>query len=126
VSADMTTSRDRYSEVVAALRENALLASCGHLLSWDEQTYMPQQGASHRAEQLALLAGLTHERSTSPRLGELLEHLAENEPAESGAAGPDARRAAVIREARRVYERSVKLPRRLVEELSRTATLAQQ
>jgi carboxypeptidase Taq len=113
--------RDPYSELVALLRENALLASCSYLLGWDEQTYLPPQGAGHRAEQLALLAGMLHERATSPRLGELLGEL-QSAPS----AIDDSPRSSVIREARRTYDRAVKLPRRLVEELSRTATLSQQ
>ena len=39
---------------------------------------------------------------------------------------PDGDRAVNVREARRSYNRATKLPRRLVEELSRTTTLAQQ
>lgn len=117
----MPDSFDSYVQLVSLLRENSLLASCSHLLSWDEQTYLPPSGALHRAEQLALLAGLTHERATAPRLGELLDEL-QSELLDSA----DSPRASVIREARRAFDRSVKLPRRLVEELSRTATLSQQ
>jgi hypothetical protein len=89
------TSRDRFPELVATLRETALFASCSNLLSWDEQTYLPHKGAAHRAEQLALLAGLTHDRATSPGLGELLNEL------EAGATSPhdqESPRGAVIRE----------------------------
>jgi len=112
---------DSYSELVTLLREHALLASCSSLLGWDEQTNLPAGGAGHRAEQLALLAGMVHERGTSPRLGELLDELqSQAQPAD------ETPRASVIREARRAYDRAIKLPRRLVEELSRTATLSQQ
>jgi carboxypeptidase Taq len=71
----MTVAADRFSELVATLRENALFASCINLLNWDEQTYMPHQGAGHRAEQLALMAGLSHERATDSRLGDLIGEL---------------------------------------------------
>lgn len=118
----MSESTNRYAQLVATLRENALFASCGQLLSWDEQTYLPPRGAGHRAEQLALLAGLSHERGTSPQLGELIAEL----EGQGTASAEDDPQSAVVREARRAYDRAVKLPRRLVEELSRTATLAQQ
>ena len=114
-------TEDPYAQLVAKLRENALLASCGDLLAWDEQTYLPPDGAAHRAEQLALLAGMSHERATAPGLGELLDDLESASPP----AG-DSPQAAVVREARRAYDRAIKLPRRLVEELSRTGTLAKQ
>lgn len=66
---------DAYAELCRLLRDAELLASCGSVLSWDEQTYMPPGGAEHRAAQLGLLAGLAHERKTSPRIGELLSEL---------------------------------------------------
>lgn len=112
---------EAYGELVEELRRAALLGSCGSVLSWDEQTYLPPGGAEHRANQLGLLAGLTHERATSPRIG---ERLAELEQADLG--DTDGPRAANVREARRAYDRATKLPRALVEELSRTTTLGQQ
>jgi carboxypeptidase Taq len=111
-----------YQKLVASLRETALLKSCGSVLSWDEQTYLPPQGGEFRAEQLALLAGLAHERATAPAVGELLNQLTDVE-ALGGANSP---RAANVREARRHFNRATKLPRRLVEELSRVTTLSQQ
>jgi carboxypeptidase Taq len=61
-----------YDELIGRAREQAMLASCSAVLGWDEQTYMPTGGVSHRGNQMALLAGLHHERATDPRVGELL------------------------------------------------------
>ena len=117
----MTKVETSYQELLKMLREAAVLNSCASLLGWDEQTYLPQAGSAHRAEQLALLAGLTHERSTAPRIGELLTELEQ-----SGSLGdPESALAVNVREARHSYDRATKLPRALVEELSRTTTLAQ-
>lgn len=113
---------EAYSNLVHQLQQLALLRSCGAVLSWDEQTNLPPQGAEHRANQLALLAGLSHERATTPEMGELLDSLTD----ESALGGKDSPAAANVRDARRAYTRSRKLPRRLVEELSRVTTLAQQ
>ncbi len=111
-----------YEELCGKLREAALLQSCSSVLGWDEQTYMPPSGAEHRANQLSLLAGLAHERNVAPRIGELLSELEQ-----SGRLGdPESDMAANVREARRSYNRATKLPKRLVEELSHTTTLAQQ
>jgi len=111
-----------YQELCRLLREAELLGSCASVLSWDEQTYMPPGGAEHRATQLSLLAGMTHERKVSSRIGELIGELEQ-----SGKLGdPDGDIAANVREARRSYDRATKLPRRLVEEISHTTTLAQQ
>ncbi|MCA9073926.1 MAG: carboxypeptidase M32 [Planctomycetaceae bacterium] len=109
-----------YTELIGHLQESALLASCSHLLGWDEQTYLPAQGAEHRAEQMALLAGLVHERTVSPRIGELLSELDRID------LGAETAAAANVREARRSYERATRLPKELVVELSRVTTLSQQ
>ncbi|MBX3445092.1 MAG: carboxypeptidase M32 [Planctomyces sp.] len=108
--------------LISHLRETAVLRSCAGLLGWDEQTCMPPEGAEHRANQSALLAGLIHDRATAPQIGEWLSALTD----EGALGGPDSPHAAIVREARRGYERATCLPRRLVEELSHTATLSQQ
>ena len=110
-----------YQDLLAQLRGAAVLGSCASVLGWDEQTYLPHAGAEHRAEQLAALAGLTHERATAPRIGDLLTELEQ-----CGSLGEATSALAVnVREARHSYDRATKLPRALVEELSRTTTLAQ-
>jgi carboxypeptidase Taq len=116
------TAEQAYEELSKHLKEVSLLRSTGELLGWDEQTYMPPEGGAHRAEQSALLAGLAHERAASPRLGELITEL-EHSPLVVEADSPAA---CNIREARRDYNKAVRLPRSLVEEISRTSSLAQQ
>lgn len=114
--------RALYDELVQRARETSLLGSCSAVLGWDEQTYMPEGAAAHRGEQMALLAGLAHERATTPRMGELLEALGESSLAADG----DSIEGANVRQLKRDYDRRTKLPRPLVEELARTTSLAQQ
>ena len=64
-----------YDELIRRMREETLLTSCEALLEWDEETYMPPGGVENRSDQLALLAGLLHERGTDPKIGELLAEL---------------------------------------------------
>ncbi|MGL4550088.1 MAG: carboxypeptidase M32 [Gemmataceae bacterium] len=106
-----------YDELITRTREAAVLASCGSLLSWDESTYMPRRGGANRGEQMALLARLGHEMASSPRVGELLAGL--------GGAALGEVQSANVREIRRAYERAVKVPAALVEELARVTTNAQ-
>jgi carboxypeptidase Taq len=111
-----------YEELIQRTRESALLSSSAEILSWDEQVYMPPGGAEYRGQQLALLAGLHHERETDPRVGELLAAV-EGSSLVSDLLSP----AAVnVRELRRAYDRSTRLPRRLVEELAGLVPVAQQ
>ena len=117
----MTDPQSLYAELLNHVRKAALLVSCGAVLGWDRETYMPDGGNEHRANQLSLLAGVGHEWSTAPKIGELLDQLADSELTDA----TDSDSAANIREIRRNYERSRKLPQRLVEELSRVTALAQ-
>lgn len=106
-----------YDDLIAHVKETAVLGSCASVLGWDERTYMPRNGSAHRAEQVALIARICHERTTDPRIGGWLAEL------ESASLPED--RAANVREIRRTYDRAVKLPPQLVEELARVTTLAQ-
>ena len=108
-----------WAALIGRVKECRVLGSCAEVLGWDEQTYMPPRGSAHRAEQMALLARLTHDLLTAPALGELLGQ------AEAKAPGDEVSRAN-LREIRRAHDRAVKLPADLVAELARTATRAQQ
>jgi carboxypeptidase Taq len=107
-----------YSELMHRAKAVALLQSCSSVLHWDQQTQMPKAGAAHRGEQLALLARLAHKEATDPKIRELLI-AAEAEPTEAESIA-----AANLREFRHSFDRALKIPPRLVEELARTAALA--
>ena len=107
-----------YDRLLAHGREVALLAATSALLSWDQETCMPPGAGERRAEQLALLAQLGHERSTDPRVGEWL--------AAAEATVADDERRACLRELRRDHERATRLPKDLVGELASTESRAQQ
>ena len=114
-------ARTAYQELIRRSRELALIGSCAELLSWDEDTYMPPGGVENRARQLAYLAGLQHERSIDPFLGDILDGL------EDGAvtADPLSAEAVNVREMLRSYKRNTRLPRELVEEIAQVTSLAQ-
>lgn len=111
-----------YDELIRLVREEAMLSSCVDLLEWDEETYLPRGGVEHRSEQLALLAGLLHDRGTDPRLGELLGDIERSRLV----GDPESPAAVNVREIRRAYDRERKLPRKLVAESARVSALAQQ
>lgn len=112
---------EAYEELIRRVRDEATLASIEALLEWDEETQMPADAVEGRSEQLALVAGLLHERGTDPRLGELIGELEGSsllEDSESPAA-------VNVRELRRDYDRYVRLPRKLVQDIARTTAVAQ-
>ncbi|HMF17180.1 MAG TPA: carboxypeptidase M32 [Gemmataceae bacterium] len=116
------TPQAAYDELLRRSREEVLLRSCAAVLEWDELTYMPPGGVTGRANQLAYLAGLEHDRATDPRLGELLATVEGSKLV----ADADDLPAVNVREIRRSYDRLTRLPRKLVEELARLVPLAQQ
>jgi carboxypeptidase Taq len=92
------------------------------LLSWDEETKMPPDGAAARAEARATLARTEHELVTAPELGELLEELRDFEaehPRESF-------EASVIRVTRREYEKKRRVPADLRAEMTRAGSIGYQ
>src|SRR5437870_9039483 len=50
----------------------AHLQSAASLLSWDQETYMPTGGGHARAEQIATLQTLAHDRFVSPDIERML------------------------------------------------------
>jgi len=109
-----------YQQLLATLRETATLGSISGLLNWDQETYMPRAAGAHRANQVAMVSAMVHERSTSPRMGELIAACEADKELLS-----DPECAANIRELRRDYDKSTKLPTELVSELSRVGSLSQ-
>jgi carboxypeptidase Taq len=116
------TPETAYAKLIHASQEAALLESCAELLGWDEDTYMPPGGVGHRGRQMALLAGLHHERCTDPHTGDLLAAV----EGSALVADPLSAEAVNVRELRRTYDRACRLPRSLVEEMAQITSLAQQ
>ncbi len=102
------------------MKEISLLGSTASLLAWDQRTYMPRQGAEFRSQQLALIAGMYHERFTSPKIGDLLSQVESTDLVKG-----DTVEAANVRELRHKYNKETKLPKELVEEIVRVTTLAE-
>jgi len=109
-----------YQELVRLAREEALLGSVAATLEWDEETYLPAGGVENRGRQMALLAGLLHQRATDPRRTELLATLSVSPLC----ADPDSLAAVNVRELAKAQERERKVPVALVEDLAEETTLA--
>ncbi|MGP0629626.1 carboxypeptidase M32 [Nitrospina sp. 32_T5] len=107
------TSQEVYWQLVARLKEIHDLHSVMGILHWDQEVIMPAGGGDSRAQQLATLAGLAHDKFTSAEIGEWLEQL-EATPQE----GLNEIELCNLRETRREYDQQVKVPRQLVQELA--------
>jgi carboxypeptidase Taq len=116
------TAPREHGALIERLAEIGDLHAIGGLLFWDQNTMMPPGGARPRADHLAALTRVVHERSTDPELGRLLDAL---EPW-AGSLDPDSHEARGVRWARRDFEKAVRVPRDLAADLSRAKALGQQ
>ncbi|MFZ5472118.1 MAG: carboxypeptidase M32 [Myxococcota bacterium] len=82
------------------------------LATWDQETYLPPKAEPARANQLATLQGIYHERLVDPTLGELLTKASAN-----GELGFDQK--AMVRRLSWERERAVRVPSSLVRELAK-------
>jgi carboxypeptidase Taq len=114
------TPQNAYDELLKQVREISLLSSCRSVLEWDHQVNMPPGGAGFRAEQASLLAGMTHEKFTDTKIGELISAVEGSDIVKD----PESSEAANIRELRHDYDKETKLPKELVEEFNKVTALA--
>jgi len=106
--------QNKLNELKDRLREVYDLNSAAAVLSWDQATYMPSGGAAARGRQMAVLATLAQEKFTDPAIGKLLDALQSYAESQSY----DSDDAALIRKARRDYEKKIKVPTKWVTKFS--------
>ncbi len=92
------------------------LESIAGLLGWDEQTLLPEDSSDQRQDQNATIAAVIHEAQTDPAIGSILEQIEAAPIAEETAP--------IVRDARRDYDRSTKLPASWVENHARLCSEA--
>jgi len=107
------------------LLEIRRIQSAASVLSWDQETYMPAGGGAARAEQIATLEGLAHEKLVSQEVETLLADWIDPATGQA-AAGWDEPSRSLLRETWRDFSRAKKLPSAFVIRLSRECSLAQQ
>ncbi|WP_282118320.1 carboxypeptidase M32 [Ruegeria atlantica] len=104
-----------YDDLMVFQRETSALGEIAGRLGWDQETVMPRGAASQRAEEMAAIEAVLHARRSDPRVAEWLEQA---EP-------QDQVGQAQLREIRRSYERTVKVPADLATAIARVTSAAQ-
>ena len=112
---DFTRSDESITNLLTHLHEISDLGAISALVSWDQNTALPEQAGEVRGLQQATLQGVLHERWTSSEIARLLEQL-ESKIQDERFNEIDR---ALIRETRREYDHATKLPRALVQEIAR-------
>jgi carboxypeptidase Taq len=107
----LKTLRERLGEISGV---GAAIA----LLEWDQETYMPPQGAAGRGLQLATIVGIAHRLFTATDLGDLLRELRD----ERDKLCDDDN--AIVSETLYDYERARKLPESFVKEFAEVQSAA--
>jgi carboxypeptidase Taq len=82
------------------------------VLNWDQEVFMPEKSALHRAQQISTLAGIAHELSVDKTFGNLLEQLNKEPLAEIEKRN--------IQESLKNYKRAQKYTTAFVQEMSKT------
>lgn len=111
---------ERYTELKERLAEVWDVARASSIVSWDQQTKMPPRGAANRAEQLATLGRIAHERFVDPRIGQLLDELEGFEESQPY----DSVEASLIRVTRHDWEKARRVPAELQAAMTRASSLA--
>ena len=109
-----------YQDFIQHVRDIYCLGTASSLLRWEQEISMPKKGLENRARQCELLSGIIHDRMTQPQIGEMLCKLYEPKVWESLTGEEQAN----VREMRRARERAVKIPKALVQEVTRVSTLS--
>jgi carboxypeptidase Taq len=115
VDADLRTLRERLAEI------SDLHRSMG-VLGWDQRVTMPPGGNPARAEAMATVGRIAHEKFTSDEIGELLEKLT---PLEESL-DPESDDASLIRVTRHDWEKNRKVPAELRAEMLRAGAQGHQ
>lgn len=105
-----------YQKLIQRSNEIALLSSSSAVLGWDQETYMPAKAIDWRAEQLAYLSGLAHKLFTSAEVGDWIKSC------EDSCLPPTSDEAINLQRWRKDYDRSVRLPQELVEDIERSSS----
>ncbi len=112
----------KLKELKSIINEITDISSAAAVLGWDQETYMPKGGIGDRANQMATLSKISHQKFTSDKVGDLIAE-SKNEIKGLESDSDDNR---LIKVLDRDYQKSVKVPTELVEEMSKANSLGQQ
>lgn len=123
----MTNQLNFYKDLVEYGKEIKTLKSLSQLLQWDQETKMPHGAIEFRSEQLQMLSGLIHEKTTSQKLHSLLSRLISlDDGSIQEKCKLDLEQQACLREWRKDYLKAQKLPKTFVKKFAKTTSAAVQ
>ncbi|KKQ11895.1 MAG: Carboxypeptidase Taq [Candidatus Moranbacteria bacterium GW2011_GWE1_36_7] len=113
--------KELFEELKTSLLELSHIGSAMALLHWDQEVYMPKNGAEFRAKTLANLAGIMHEKFVSKEFEKLLKQISKLEKNNE----LNKNETIIFSEIWRQFSREKKLPLEFVRDLTETCSNAQ-
>lgn len=111
-----------FEALSARMRDVIDLRHAAAMLEWDERVNMPPGGAEARAQALALIRKLAHERFTSPDVGEWIQQARSHIDGSEA----DSELVAILNVTARDYDKAVRVPASFVAELTAAVSGAHQ
>jgi len=112
--------------ILKELMDASHLQGVEALLSWDQETYMPEQAGTARAEQVAYITGLMHAKLVGEPLKQALSELIDLATGELRVMTLNDRETRQLKEVWRDYRQQAALPAGFVTELAKHASVSQQ
>ena len=106
-----------YDELMAFQRDTSALGEVAGRLGWDQEVMMPPGAEDQRAEEMAVMEKMLHQRQTDPRIGDWLAAI--------NVADLDAVGQANIRHITHSFTRRSRMPEALATEIARVTSKAQ-
>ncbi len=105
-----------FDKLMSYVRTSEAVGQAAGHLYWDRDTMMPDKAQNQRAEVMAAMESVLHERRTAPMIGEWLASVDESSLSEADKAN--------VRLIRKDYEQKLKIPADLPGRLARETSLA--
>lgn len=106
---------DLYAEYKTKMEQVADVRNAIAVLSWDQETYLPEKAANFRGQQITTLSTIAHEMFTNEALGTLLHEL-------SSRTDMDERKMKNVALSLEDYEKNKKYPAAFVAEMAQTTS----
>ena len=110
---------ESYKKLKKVMHTLADIGAAGSMLGWDQETFMPDGAVEARAEQIATLTALSHGMMISDETQRIAEEV------QTHMAHLHDRQKRVVKMFLRDLDQSLKRPSSFVEQMARTAALAQ-
>ena len=111
---------EQYQKLMDIHKEGTILGNISGILNWDMEVKMPNKGVNQRAEQLAMMSGLIHDKTTNPEIGKYLKEIKAHQDY-SKLGNNEKRNVELIQ---RDYDKFVKIPKEFAQELTKHSAIA--